>query len=491
MGIFDFLFGKSKEELDKKSEIKESEIKETNRQLEKNETNRQLEKNEIESLRNLIKIEIDLKKKFDEDFYYNTNLENYDENVNLILNSIKKKELIELYKECEIFDKKIKFGKFLQIFNTDDYIIKLPFLINWTGFYSWDYLSCLFGDEIKKSINDNFILKLNKTLESKEKPREEVFQRISRSGKRQNLGLLIRNYLFENSLVEKNILNFDNTTINQLNKTYNEYKDLNSRFVLYKNLNHEKETDKWNYKFYDDENKPTEDRIISTGQVFERDNENYVVSGLEVFNKIVSIIVSSIYENNRETKDLKSNETIVKQSKKEENKDEGSIIINCFGWNNSEIRKNEVPYIDIEISSDQLKRLRDMIDYDLDDLIEDWNERDDGLKPLEVNSWILGELLDDDFICVERLSYENSESDNPICITKIDIEYNKKGEDVYSDIYYMNRNTGQKFNKEEILKMFNISKINDIDWSNENYGGFDYYLIQNFILEDVLENSFE
>tara|TARA_Y100001978_G_C23453369_1_gene318763 strand:+ start:119 stop:649 length:531 start_codon:yes stop_codon:yes gene_type:complete len=168
---------------------------------------------------------------------------------------------------------------------------------------------------------------------------------------------------------------------------------------------------------------------------------------------------------------------------------DGDIVINCFGWNNREIRKHDVPYIDIEISSNQLENLRGMIDYDLDDILEDWNDREDGLKPLEVNGWILTELLDDktEFISVERLSYDDPYLDPPICITQIDITY----PDGKCEIYYINRDTGQKYDEKEVLEIISIDNVNDVDWSNETYGGFDYYLVQDFKLEEVLENSFE
>ena len=63
---------------------------------------------------------------------------------------------------------------------------------------------------------------------------------------------------------------------------------------------------------------------------------------------------------------------------------------------------------------------------------------------------------------------------------------------------FVNRETGEKYSEEDVLKMIqsdnpddDIDDIDDKDWSNEAYGGDDYYLLENFKLEEVIENSFE
>ena len=79
----------------------------------------------IELLNNLIKIETELQKKFNDKFYSQINLINFNENLNLILNNIKKENDVKIYREERLLEEKIKFYTLFQIFNVEIYDMSL------------------------------------------------------------------------------------------------------------------------------------------------------------------------------------------------------------------------------------------------------------------------------------------------------------------------------------------------------------------------------
>jgi len=246
-----------------------------------------LEKNEeIILLKNLIKIETNLKKKFDDKFYSEINLVNFQEKLNLILDDIKEPELIKLFSEVGILKQKIKFFTFFQIFNEDLYKVELQILKKEKTYLN-DFVNRSFDKN--SSINDNFIIKLKETLKLKENPNTDNYSnvRISRSGRSIGLQGLMTNYLIEN--YDKIV--GDNLKIKQLNEVYNKFKHLESRFIMF---SEEREKSDWNYKFYEEKNQPNVSKGFTgfeyTDEVVITGDKKFTIVGDDVLSKITKIL---------------------------------------------------------------------------------------------------------------------------------------------------------------------------------------------------------
>ena len=230
---------------------------------------------EIISLKNLIRIETELNNKFGDNFYSDINLINFNEKLNLILNSLNEKNDVETYRKEKVLEDKIKFFTFFQIFNDDLYNIDLQPLKN-GSVYSEHRIS--FNN--KSSINENFIIKLNEILKNTETPFVRTSHlRLNRSGGSIYLKTLIENYAINNyEKIVGNILKIEN-----LNQLYKKYNDLKSRFIPFNELGIGDRLGKWNYMFYEEKNVP-EISMISN------DNKNSTIEGEKVLNEINLIL---------------------------------------------------------------------------------------------------------------------------------------------------------------------------------------------------------
>ena len=243
-------------------------------------------KEEITLLKTLIKIETELKKTFDDKFYSDINLVNFNEKLNLILDSIKEHDSVKLFREVGILKQKIKFFTFSQIFDEDLYKVELQIVRTETT-----YLEDLINRSFDKnsSINDNFIIKLKETLKLKENPNTDNYSnvRISRSGRSIGLQGLMTNYLIEN--YDKIV--GDNLKIKQLNEVYNKFKHLESRFIMF---SEERKKSDWNYKFYEEKNQPNVSKGFTgfeyTDEVVITGDKKFTIVGDDVLSKITKIL---------------------------------------------------------------------------------------------------------------------------------------------------------------------------------------------------------
>ena len=176
------------------------------------------------------------------------------------------------------------------------------------------------------------------------------------------------------------------------------------------------------------------------------------------------------------------------------------IKVYVTGYSKRSIDKFSVEPIQVESSLDELEKayeenyedFSEMLEskgYDVDDVANE-----DSLNLEDFALWEAEMLFKDlKTIVVSRLSAEISNT----TITKVMIDSFTNCEG-YDMTLFVNRETGEKYSEEDVLKMIqsdnpddDIDDIDDIDWSNEAYGGDDYYLLENFKLEEVIENSFE
>lgn len=235
-----------------------------------------LKKNvEIILLKNLIRIETELNNKFDDNFYSDINLKNFNEKLNLILDSLNEKNDVEIYRKEQHLKDKIKFFTFFQIFNDDLYNIDLQPVKN-----GRIYTEHKISFDNKSSINENFILKLNEVLKNTETPFVRKSDlRLNRSGGSIHLKTLIENHLINNyEKIVGNILKIEN-----LNGLYKKYKDLKSRFIPFNELGIGDRLGKWNYVFYEEKNIPEISMIPN-------DNKNSTIEGEKVLNEINLIL---------------------------------------------------------------------------------------------------------------------------------------------------------------------------------------------------------
>ena len=244
-------------------------------------------KEEIILLKNLIKIETDLKKKFDDKFYSDINLINFNDKLNLILDIIKEQNSAKLFSEVGVLKQKIKFFTFFQIFDEDLYKVELQILRTETT-YLEDLINRSF--DINSSINDNFIIKLKETLKLKVNPNDGGYiagARLSRSGNSISLQGLMTNFLIEN--YDKIVGN--NLRIKKLNELFNKFKHLDSRFIFF---SEEKENSDWNYKFYEQKNKPDVSKGFNgleyTDEVVITGDKKFTIVGDDVLNEITVIL---------------------------------------------------------------------------------------------------------------------------------------------------------------------------------------------------------
>jgi len=237
-------------------------------------------KNEkIKLLNNLIRIENELQEKFNDKFYSEINLLNFNEKLNIILNSIKEEYDVKIYHEEKVLEDKIKFFTFFQIFNDDLYNIDLQPLKN-GALYTKHRI--LFNNKI--SINENFIIKLNETLKNTETPFvEKQILRIQKSGGPIYLKTLIQNHIINNyEKIVGDVLKIEN-----LNQLYKKYKDLESRYIPFNELGIGDRLGKWNYVFYEEKNIPEVSMITN--------NKNYTIAGKKVL-KEIDFILENEYE---------------------------------------------------------------------------------------------------------------------------------------------------------------------------------------------------
>lgn len=228
----------------------------------------------IKKLQNLIEIETKLTKKFDDQFYLDINILNFDEKLKLILNSIKEDESKEFYFKEKILDDKVKFFTFFKIFNDDLYNIDLNPLkvVTYTPKHKISFKSNL-------SLNENFILKQNEILKITKNPFKQREVHFNRSGE----------VIYLKTNIEKHLINnykkiFGNSEkINNLNKLYKKYKDLESRHIPFNEMGFENRLGSWNYKFYEKEKKPE----ISS---YTNDDNNYTIEGEKVYQEINLIL---------------------------------------------------------------------------------------------------------------------------------------------------------------------------------------------------------
>ena len=228
----------------------------------------------IKKLQNLIEIENKLTKKFDDQFYLDINILNFDEKLKLILNSIKEDESKEFYFKEKILDDKVKFFTFFKIFNDDLYNIDLNPLksFTYTPKHKISFKSNL-------SLNENFILKQNEILKITKNPFKKSLVHFNSRGK----------VIYLKTNIEKHLINnykkiFGNSEkINNLNKLYKKYKDLESRYIYFNEMGFENRLGSWNYKFYEKEKKPE----ISS---YTNDDNNYTIEGEKVYQEINLIL---------------------------------------------------------------------------------------------------------------------------------------------------------------------------------------------------------
>ena len=233
----------------------------------------------IELLNNLIKIENELQEKFNDKFYSEINLLNFNEKLHLILNNIKKDSDVEIYRKEKVLEDKIKFFTFFQIFNDDLYNIDLHPLKN-GSVYEEHKIS--FNNKI--SINENFIIKLSEILKNTEKPFVGRHYHVNRYSGSIYLKTLIENHVINN--YEKIV--GDILKIESLHQLYKKYKDLQSRMFLLKELGIGNRLDKWNYMFYEEKNVP---EVIGLMKLIDDTEEkNYTVEGEKVLNEINLIL---------------------------------------------------------------------------------------------------------------------------------------------------------------------------------------------------------
>jgi len=165
------------------------------------------------------------------------------------------------------------------------------------------------------------------------------------------------------------------------------------------------------------------------------------------------------------------------------------IKIDISGYSERSIDKFSVPPVEIEISVNDIEDFSELLEsngYDIGDVA------DEEYLSFENVAMFEAEMLFENLktIVVSRLSAEISNK----TITKVMIDSFTNCEG-YDMTLFVNRETGEKYSEEDVLKMIQSDNpdddIDDIDWSNEAYGGDDYYLLENFKLEEAIDNSFE